>query len=660
MPSPTSRAWFVASLSLAVWGLGADPASGAAPATAGSAPPARAPLVEGPYPGVLTLKVDLTDAARRIFAVKETIPARPGPMSLSFPKWIPGEHGPTGPVEGVTGLRITAGGARVDWRRDLEDMYTLHLVVPAGAAALGLEFQFLSSTGGGNFGAGVSATPRLVVLEWNQVLFYPTDYHTARIAIEPTVRLPAGWGFGTALERTSGAPAGGIAFKRVSVDELVDSPLMAGRHWRRIDLSPGVSPPVHLNVVADRPANLQITDTQVAHHRALVKQAAALFGGQRYDRYEFLLALSEKTNHFGLEHHQSSDNRGHAEFFTSPTAYLAGPVLLPHEYVHSWNGKFRRPGGLVTPNFGAPMKTDLLWVYEGLTNYLGEVLAARAGMWTPGQYRDALAITAARMDHRPGRAWRPLRDTADNAQVLYDAPAAWSNYRRGVDFYAEGSLLWLDVDTRIRELSQGRHSLDDFVRAFYADDRAYPQRSHDVKPYDFEDIVKALEAVQPGDWRAWLRARLDATTERAPLDGIARGGWKLVYTDTPTEMVKAEGKDRKRQDFMSSLGFMVASEKSDGHQPGDILDVLWNGPAFAAGLAPGLKLVAVDGEAYDPEGLVAAIKRARQDKAPIALLVHNLDYYSTLKVDYTGGERYPRLVRAEGKPDLLTAIASPR
>ena len=469
--------------------------------------------------------------------------------------------------------------------------------------------------------------------------------------------MPAGWNFATALERAA-STTDGASFKPVSVTELIDSPLMAGLHFKRIDLAPGAAVPVVLNLAADRAENLDITEAQIKQHQALVKQAVALFGAQHYDHYDFLLALSERTAHFGLEHHQSSDDRTVADFFTSPTAYLADPALLPHEYVHSWNGKFRRPAGLATPNPGVPMKGELLWVYEGLTNYLGEVLTARAGMWNAEQYRDLLAMTAAAMDHRPGRAWRPLRDTADNAQVLYTSSSAWSNYRRSVDFYPEGTLLWLDIDTKIRELSQGKKSLDDYIKIFYGKDAAFASTSHDVKPYDFNDVVKTLNTVQSADWNAFLRSRLESTNERAPLDGISRGGWKLAYTDTPTELFKANQKESKQLNLMYSLGLIVASERGRGAEPGEVVDVLWGGPAFEAGLAPGLKIVAVNGEAFDAEQFVAAIVRAQKDKSAIELLVHNQDYYSTVRVAYTGGPKYPRLVRVENVADLLTPIAA--
>ncbi len=615
-------------------------------------------IVESTYPGEISLRVDLTDTARKIFNVREVVPVKPGPFTLSYPKWIPGEHGATGPIDGITGLKITANGARISWRRDLLDMYSIDLDVPAGATSLTLEFQFLSPTGGGQFGAGVSASPRLAILEWNQVLFYPAGYKTDRVAIQPTIKLPSGWGYATALEGAA-ITNEGVRFKAVSVDTLVDSALITGLNFKQIDLAPGAARPVRLNIIADRAANLEISEKQIKDHQALVKQAQALFGAEHYDHYDFLLTLSEKTNHFGLEHHQSSDNRSSAELFTSPTAYLSGAGLLPHEYVHSWNGKFRRPGGLATPNFSVPMKGELLWVYEGLTTYLGQVLTARAGMWTAEQYRDAMAITAADMDHRPGRAWRPLRDTADQAQVLYNTGSGWSNYRRSVDFYPEGDLLWLDIDTKIREMSGGKKTLDSFLQVFHGNDPAFAKTSHDVKPYEFNDVVTTLNQVQPADWAAFLRLRLDSTEVRAPLDGITRGGWKLVYNDTPTELFKAEQKERKLINLMYSIGLTISNDSKNGSEPGQIIDVLWNGPAFEAGMSPSMKIVAINGEAFDGDVMADVVKAdaAGKQKAPIELLIQNQDYYSTIRINYQGGAKYPRLERVEGKPDLLTLIS---
>jgi predicted metalloprotease with PDZ domain len=613
--------------------------------------PAHAQLSDQPYPGTIALQVDLTDAARKIFRVSETIPVQPGKLDLSYPKWIPGEHSPSGPIEGVTGLTLSAGGKRLPWRRDLVDMYTIHVDVPAGVSSLELAFQFLSPTGGGAFGTSVSATSRIVDLEWNQVLFYPGNHRASDVRVEPSARLPSGWGFASALE-TAGEDANGAHFKPVSVETLVDSPLIAGRHFKRIDLAPGAKVPVHLDIVADHAENLALSDAQLAAARNLVTQAQALFGAQHYDHYDFLFTLSESTGHFGLEHHQSSDDRQFARYFTDAETYLAGSGLLPHEYVHSWNGKFRRPEGLATPNLNVPMRDDLLWVYEGLTQYYGEVLAARCNMRSAEQYRDNFALFAGVMDKRAGRSWRPLQDTADEAQILYYAPDAWQSWRRRVDFYPEGNLLWLDVDTTIRETSGGKHSLDDFARAFYGMDDG----SHAVKAYTFDDVVAALNAVQPNDWAAFLRQRLDATDNSAPFSGIARSGWKLVYTDTPTAAFKAYEKVRKLVDLSHSLGVIIDADKS----PGMLEDVIWNSPAFNAGLAPHMKIIAVDDEAYDADRIKEIIKSAAAEKRPIKLLAQNQDTFTTVTIDYHDGLKYPRLERLTDAPNRLDDIVRAR
>lgn len=619
-------------------------------AQAGNGRSAEVPL-DQPYPGTLALTVDLRDVTRKIFRVRETIPVKSGALTLYYPKWIPGEHGPTGTIDGVTGLKISAGGRPLEWRRDLEDPFSLRLDVPAGVSSLDLEFQFLSPGAGGAFGGSVSVTPRLVDLEWNQVAFYPSGYVARQIPIQASVKLPDHWEYGTALEPMA-ASGETVRFKPTSFEGLVDSPLIAGLHYKHIELARVGSRPVELDIVADRPGNLAISDEQIKQQHTLIEQAAVLFGEHHFQHYNFLLTLSDNTGHFGLEHHQSSDDRIDAEFFTDKDLYLAGAGLMPHEYVHSWNGKFRRPVGLATPHYNVPMKDELLWVYEGLTTYLGEVLTARAGMYTAEQYRDSLATIAAMMQYRPGRSWRPLQDTADAAAILYPAPRAWGNWRRDVDFYQEGALLWLDIDTRIRELSNGKRSLDDFVRAFYGingDKRL-------VVPYDFDDIVSTLNTVQPFEWSHFLRERLDSTEPDAPLDGLSRGGWKLGFADTPSDYFKGAEKRRKTLNLLYSIG--ITLDNGDGK--GRITDVLWNGPGFAAGLAPGMKIVAVDGEAYSAERLKEAIKDAEGEKAPIELLIQNLDYYTTIKLDYHEGPKYPKLVRIGTTPDRISNIAKAR
>lgn len=609
------------------------------------------PVVDQAYLGTLTLNVDLRDTGRKIFRVHETIPVRPGSLSLYYPKWIPGEHSPSGTINGVTGLKISSAGKIIAWRRDLDDPFTLHLEVPAGSTAIAVEFQFLSPNEGGAFGSSVSATPRLVDLEWNQVLFYPAGYPVREIPIQASARLPEHWGYGTSLETTGTETGDSLHFKPVSLEVLVDSPLIAGQYFKRFELAHVGNRPVTLDVVADRAENLAASDEQIRKQRALVEQAALLFGAHHYQRYHFLFTLSDQTGHFGLEHHQSSDDRIDAGFFTDKMLHLADSGLLPHEYVHSWNGKFRRPQGLATPTYNVPMKDDLLWVYEGLTTYLGEVLTARSGLYTPEEYRDALAATAASMQQRPGRTWRPLQDTADAAQLLYFAPGAWANWRRGVDFYPEGELLWLEIDTRIRELSGGARSLDDFVKAFYGmegDKRL-------VVPYDFDDIVSALNRIEPYEWAHFLRERLDATTADAPLDGLAQAGWALSYGDTASEFFKAVEHRRKTIDRTYSIGAVIDDDKDKGR----LDDVLWQGPAFTAGLAPGMTVIAVNGESYSAERLDDAIKAAQTGKAPIELLVRNADYYASYALDYHDGPKFPKLLRTDGV-DRLSLITKAR
>ena len=604
------------------------------------------PVKDVPYPGKLSVAVDMHDAPRKIFTVHETIPVSAGNLTLRYPKWIPGEHSPSGTLLGVTAMQIKADGKPLAWRRQLLDMFAIDVQVPSGTKEITVDFDFLSPTGGGEFGQSGSATPHLAELEWNQVLFYPAGYNVRRIPVAASLRVPQGWQFATALEHESDG-AEGTRFKTVSVEQLVDSPIFTGEYFRRLDLTGAGEVPVHLNLIGDRPANLELKPEQIAQHKALVKQAVAMFGAQHYGHYDFLLAVSDNTGDFGLEHHQSSDDRIEADFFTDPELYLTGVGLLPHEYVHSWNGKFRRPAGLATPDYSEPMKGDLLWVYEGLTQYLGEVLTARSGMWTPEQYRDNLAIVAAAMDHVPGRAWRPLQDTADAAQLLYYEPSAWVTQRRGVDYYPEGELIWLDVDTRIRELSGGKHTLDDFLHAFHGIENG----NMDVHSYTFDDVVKTLQAVQPNDWRSFLRQRLDTREVGAPLDGVHRGGWKLVYNDTPSPASRAGDKQRKALDRNLSIGLMVTNDDNRG----TVADVLWGGPAFDAGMIPGMKITAVNGEAYTPEIFDAAITDAAKSHKPIELLVRNTNTFITVRIPYFGGQVYPHLVRVEGE-DRLSEI----
>jgi predicted metalloprotease with PDZ domain len=598
-----------------------------------------------PYPGTIRVAVDATDVTRHIFRVKETIPVKPGSLTLLYPKWLPGNHAPTGRIDALAGLKIEANGQRVEWVRDTVDVFAFHVDVPERAERIDLEFQFLSA-GDGNEGR-IVATPEMLNLQWNSVLLYPAGYYVRQMTVEAILRLPDGWQFATALETelTEGAST---LFKPVSFETLVDSPVFAGRYVSRVDLDPSGPVPVRLNIFADRADLLEAKPEHLEAHRALVTQAYRLFNSHHYDHYDFLLALSDRLGGIGLEHHRSSENGTAPTFFTEWDKNPDTRELLPHEYVHSWNGKFRRPADLWTANYNVPMRNSLLWVYEGQTQYWGYVLAARSGLVTKQQALDQLAITAAVFQHRKGRAWKSLQDTTNDPIVASRRPIPWRSWQRNEDYYAEGELIWLDVDTLIRELSGGQKSLDDFAGALFGvDDGSWVPRT-----YTFDDVVATLNAVQPHDWAAFLHARLDGH-DGPPFDGLARGGYTLTYSDKPSDYFTKLEARRKIADFTYSLGFVVGKESK-------LADVLWDGPAYRAELTAGTQLVAVEGIAYDKDRLQAAITAAKTGNAPIELLVKNGDRYTTVRIDYHDGLRYPQLTREANVPARLDDILAAR
>jgi predicted metalloprotease with PDZ domain len=468
-----------------------------------------------------------------------------------------------------------------------------------------------------------------------------------RITVQPNLVLPAGWQYGTALE-TAQRAGNEVRFKPADLETLIDSPLFAGRYFKRIDLAPGAKVPVMLDIVADNPEALEAKPEQIALHRAMVEQAAKLYGSHHYDHYDFLFAISDEFGGIGREHHQSSENGVKLGYFTEWNKGEAGRDLLPHEYTHSWNGKFRRPAGQNVPDFNTPLQNSLLWVYEGQTQYWGDVLAARSGLFSQGGARDAFAASAARYDNVRGRDWRAMQDTVNDPIVNGRRPLGWSNWQRSEDYYVEGMLVWLDVDTRIREMSGDKRSLDDFARLFYGIDNG----SHLPAFYTFDDVVATLNKVQPYDWAGFLRARLEGHGPGAPLDGLARAGWKLVYTDTPTDYLKSADERSKATDFSYSLGFAV-------RQDGGVAGVIWDGVGFRAGLAANSTIVAVNNRAYKGEVLKAAVKEAKASHKPIELLVKKGNTFRTIKLDYFDGLRYPRLERIPGTKDRLDAIFAP-
>jgi predicted metalloprotease with PDZ domain len=616
--------------------------------TAGFAQRGKGTTASAPAPlAPIKLSVDATHAPEKILRATMQIPVKPGPVTLVYPKWIPGEHGPTGPITDVTGLQFFARGQRLTWHRELDDVYAFDLTVPEGATTLDARLDMVMPAPPEGFSSGASATTQLALVSWNQVVLYPKDKKSDDVMVTPSLKLPSGWHYDTPLIVASDH-GDETTFQTVSLTTLVDSPVLSGAHFRRISLTPDGPIQHYIDAAADSDAALQLSTNTIDHYKRLVAETGALFGARHYRQYHFLLTLSDHTAHFGLEHHESSDDRVAERTMIDDDMRWLAASLLPHEMTHSWNGKYRRPAGLATPDFQKPMEGDLLWVYEGLTQYWGDILAARSGLWTTQQFLDETAETAASLDNTPGRIWRPLQDTADAAQLLYGAAQEFESWRRGVDFYPEGFLIWLEADTVIRQQTHGAKSLNDFGSLFHGGQNTPPK----VVPYTFDEVVNTLNQVTPYDWRKFLRDRLDSYGPGAPLGGVINGGWKLVYTEEPSEYTKATEKVHNFVDARFSIGLALDDK-------GGIRDVIYNSPAWAAHIAPGTTLVAVDGRKFSPDVLRDALKAAKDKRSKLELLVVNGDFYKNFSLDYHGGDRYAHLVRDETKPDLLSDIIKP-
>ena len=612
-----------------------------------------------PAAAPIAVSVDATEASRHILHSRLTIPARPGPLTLVYPKWLPGEHGPTGPVVDIIGLRFTAGGANVEWRRDPADMFLFQIEVPPGASAVEAAIDFATPAGGDGFTSGASATARLMVLSWNQVLLYPAGPKADDIVFRPELRLPASWKIGSSLRIDGSAAAGQeprtaqgpgpIRFKPVNLTTLVDAPLLAGEHFRTVPLSPPGDPrPAFLHMAADSDAALRMKPEVEQHYRNLVAEAVALFGARHYEQYHFLLSLSDHIAHFGLEHHESSDNRKPERAVTDDEPRILNADLLAHEMVHSWNGKYRRPAGLIVPDYRQPVDSSMLWIYEGLTNYLGDILAARSGLWTAEELRDFLAWEAARLDTQRGRDWRPLVDTGTAAQILYGAGDEWQSLRRKVDFYEEGTLLWLEVDTIIRQRSSGKRTLDDFCRLFHGGRDSPPE----LRPYTADELYATLGKIASHDWKRFFDERVQRVAKHPPLGGLEAGGWRLEFTAEKTPRLKARETVDDLTDSRFSIGLLVG-------RGGSVKDVLGGSPAEKAGLAPAMKLVAVNGRRFSRQVLEDALAAADGGAVRLELLTESGEFFRTHSVEYKGGSRYPRLVRDPARPDLLGEIIKP-
>ncbi len=587
----------------------------------------------------ISFTIDASQSPQKMLHAHLVIPVKPGPLILYYPKWIPGDHEPDGPIADLTGVKFEADGKTIPWQRDTLDVFTFHLDIPAGATHLDASYDIIEPD-------GASATDKLMVLEWNEALLYPAGTPSANLTYEARLVLPDGWKYGTALpvDRERGSQ---ISFKPISLELLVDSPVIAGQYYRVIDLTP-VGEPIHheIDMVADSEAALAMSPEMQKEMTNLVAESGKLFGAHHYRDYHFLLTLSDHVQHFGLEHHESNDSRLPERTLLGPEGGMIVAQILPHEFVHSWNGKFRRPADLATPDFEIPMQDDLLWVYEGLTDYLGPMLAARSGIFTPEQYREYLASIAASLGPgRPGRTWRPLLDTAVAVPGLSPRSRGWINWRRGTDYYEEGDLMWLEVATIIHSATNGQKSIDDFCHLFYGG----PNNGPELKTYTFEDVVKALNEVAPYDWAGFFHRHLDSTSADMPEGGIENAGWKVEFNDKPSHLADRRGGASDTY----SIGLQLGAD-------GMVNDSIVGGPAFDAGISPGMKVVGVDGRVYTHDLLEDAIKAAKDTTEPLTLLVLDDDYYRTATIQYHGGERYPHLVREDSKPDYLDELIKAR
>ncbi|SRR6266496_2026019 len=596
-----------------------------------------------PAPPTVVLSLDATEAPRKIFHAKLTIPASPGSLTLYYPKWIPGEHGPTGPIQDLAGLKFAANGQALTWRRDLQDGWTFHVDVPASTTSVEATLDFISPAGEeGVYTAGASATDKLTILAWNTVLLYPEGWTSDELQFAASLKIPEGWKFATPLPVASKS-GNQIQFKPVSLTTLVDSPLATGEFMRVFDLAP--NPPQELDIVADSAAALNVPVDILNPYRSLADQGQKLFGTRHFRRYNFLYTLSDHVAHFGLEHHESNDSRLGERYLVDPERRMLGAGLLPHEYVHSWNGKFRRPADLATPDYQKPMQDDLLWVYEGLTSYLGDVLSGRSGIRTPEQFRDNLARIAAVLDHRSGRTWRNLQDTADAVPSMQDAPHAWESWRRPLDYYDEDVLNWLWADTIIRQQTQGAKSMDDFCRIFHGGQNRGPE----VKTYTFDDIVNTLNQVVAYDWRGFWTERLTNHGPGAPLTGIENSGWKLLYDENRSPLIDNWEEERKEIDARFSIGLWLSWD-------GTVIDAAEGTPAAITGIGPGMKIVAVNGRKMSKYVFHDALQATKNNAGPLELIVENTDYLKVYKLDYHEGEKYPHLIRDNSRPDVLSEI----
>lgn len=599
-------------------------------------------------PAPISISVDATDAAHKVLHAELSFPVQPGPLNLYYPKWMPADHSPDGPIWNLAGLKFSSAGKSIPWSQDPVDMYTFHLEVPEGTNLITAKLDFLLSAPGPTIDFSASGTAKLFVLMWNQVVLYPSGWPANQITFQPKLTVPDGWNFHTALPIAEQSSAT-ITFKPVTLDLLIDSPVQSGAYTRVIPLTPGKNPSHEIDVAADSNSPLDIPPALIDNYKRLIGEAQALYQSHHYRDYHFLLTLSDNIMELGQEHHESSDDRVSANALSDPNQRLLVADLLPHEFTHSWNGQYRRPQGLATPDFQQPMQGELLWVYEGLTTYLGTILAARSGLWNAEQTREHIALLASTLDHRAGRNWRSLENTSRAAQILYFAPSEWASYRRGTDFYPESVLIWLEADVTIRKLTDGHRSLDDFCRTFLGGPDTMPV----VKTYNFDDLVLAMNEVAAYDWRSFFRERLESLQFHAPLGGISDGGWQLTYNDEPNQMIAASQAAGRHADYTASIGVLV---KADG----TVQDAIPGMPAYQSGIRPYTRIVAVNDRQFSIQELNKALADSKTQAVTMVLLVSNAGFIESHNIDYHGGLRYPHLLRSDAVHDYLNEILKPR
>ena len=600
----------------------------------------------------IDIEVDARDLPRKLVRTTMTIPCEPGKLRLWYPKWIPGSHGPFGRLEDVGGLKIVAGGKALPWKRDEVELNCVACDVPTGTTQVTVHLDTICNVSSpGAIGVYSYGNPRLGVINWNTCFVYPEVAKANDLKVNVTLKLPDGWKFASSL-KVDEEKDGRVAFQTTTLETLVDSPLIAGRYFRSIKLDTGKNPPAYLDIVTESAAALKLDQDTIDKYGTLVREACDLFGAAHFDEYRFLVTCSDELGSFGLEHHACSFNGvGDRDLIDADKrrGWVAG--LLPHEFAHSWCGKFRRPAAMCVPDFHTPQRTKLIWVYEGLTTYLGDILTVRAGLMTTQDYQEYLAISLSDQLHRKGRKWRPLEDTAVANHLLRASSTNWSELRRDQDYYAEGALLWWEVDVIIRRKSKGKRSIDDFCRAFMGK----LDTKDKVVPYSQADVVKALKEQADHDWDGFFARRVSAPMETFPLDVVEMSGYRVGYATTPSNYLDFTLSSAKAGGSVTARDSLGLTFASDGKITGVVPDMIGD----KKGLSTDMQVVAVNSRKFSADALTSALEDGVKSKK-LELLILQGEAFKTVTLDYAGGPKYLALSRNEDKPDVLADILKPR